>query len=534
MPFDLEKLGIIPPGEVLRNLPVERLVEDTISRDGGLLGPGGAVMIDTGVYTGRSPLDRYIVDEPGSTGKIWWGAVNRKVQEDVFDDLLTKVLRHYNNGPASQPIYLFDGKAGADDRYSLNVRIVAQKPWQSFFCRNMFIGLNDGELQNYQPDFTIINASDLKNEAWRYHGLHSETFILIHLGRKLAIIGGTEYGGEMKKGIFSVMNYLLPLKGVMTMHCSANVDDKGEHPALFFGLSGTGKTTLSTDPARPLIGDDEHGWSDHGIFNFEGGCYAKVINLDADSEPGIYSAIRFGALLENVVADPVTRQVDYSDASKTENTRVSYPLHHISNSLAATGRKSMSGHPETIIFLSADAYGVLPPVSKLNMLQTMYHFISGYTAKVAGTERGIAGPQATFSPCFGGPFLPLPPLTYARLLRDRIESSGAKVYLVNTGWSGGSATAGAERISIKATRNIISAILDGSIEKSSFEEDPVMGTMVPVKLPGVDTQILRPREAWSDPVAYDESARELAGKFIDNFKKYAADHAELVQAGPRA
>ena len=533
MAFGLTELGLNPPGEIRRNPSLEVLVEETIARDGGLLGPGGSVMIDTGIYTGRSPLDRYIVDEPSSTDNIWWGTVNRKVREDVFDKLLEKVQDHYNNGPADRPTYIFDGRAGADERHSLNVRIITQKAWQAFFCRNMFINLSAGEQENHQPGFTIINASDLKNNQWRLHGLHSETFILFHFGRRLAIIGGTEYGGEMKKGIFSVMNYLLPMRGVMTMHCSANVDRDGERPALFFGLSGTGKTTLSTDPERPLIGDDEHGWSDDGIFNFEGGCYAKVINLDSKAEPDIYNAIRYGALLENVVADPETRQVNYADASKTENTRVSYPLEHIPNSLAAAGKQSMSGHPATIIFLSADAYGVLPPVSKLNKRQAMYHFISGYTAKVAGTERGVDEPQATFSPCFGGPFLPLPPLTYARMLRDRIEASGARVYLVNTGWSGGRATSGASRISIQATRTIISAILDGSIENSSFEEDPVMGTLVPVKLPGVDSHILRPRDAWPDPVAYDDSARELAGKFIKNFEKYADDHAELQQFGPK-
>lgn len=530
---DLTTLGLHPPGEILRNPPLELLVEETLKHDGGRLGPGGAMMVDTGVYTGRSPLDRYIVDEPSSTDNIWWGPVNRKVMEDVFDQLYQKVIGHYNGGAPDQTTYVFDGMVGADERHSLKVRIIAQKAWQAFFCRNMFINLPDDQLNHHQPDFTIINASDLKNNQWRLHGLHSETFILFHLGRRIAIIGGTEYGGEMKKGIFSVMNYLLPLKGVMTMHCSANVDQDGERPALFFGLSGTGKTTLSTDPERPLIGDDEHGWSDAGIFNFEGGCYAKVINLDAQAEPDIFGAIRYGALLENVVSDPVTRAVDYADASKTENTRVSYPLAHISNSLAATGEKSVAGHPQTIIFLSADAYGVLPPVSKLNHDQAMYHFISGYTAKVAGTERGVEEPQATFSPCFGGPFMPLPPLTYARLLRDRIEASGAKVYLVNTGWSGGTATSGAARISIQATRTIITAILDGSIENSSFEEDPVLGTLVPVKLAGIDSHILRPRDAWSDPMAYDQTAAILAGKFVENFKQYAADHGELEKSGPK-
>ena len=530
--FGLDRLGIRPSGTIHRNLSVAELIALTVEQDGGHVGPRGAVMIDTGVYTGRSPLDRFIVDEPTSTDNIWWGPVNRKVQEEVFDALLAKVLDHYNSAAGSLPTYVFDGRAGADPRYALNVRIVAQKAWQAFFCHNMFIRPSAGELRDHEPDFTIINASGVVDPDWERHGLHSETFILFHLGRRLAIIGGTEYGGEMKKGIFSVMNYLLPLQGVLTMHCSANVDREGQHPALFFGLSGTGKTTLSTDPNRPLIGDDEHGWSDHGIFNFEGGCYAKVINLDPLAEPDIYNAIRKGALLENVVFDAKTGAVDYSDASKTENTRVSYPLDHIANSLYATGKPSVAGHPETIIFLSADAYGILPPVSRLDQAQAMYHFISGYTAKIAGTERGIDEPQATFSPCFGGPFMPLPPLRYAQLLQEKIEMTGARVYLVNTGWSGGSATSGAQRISIQATRRIITAILSGVIEDAAFSEDPVFGTQVPAQLPGVDSAILQPRDSWADPQAYDKTARELAGKFSENFKKYTAEHAELRQAGP--
>ncbi len=530
---DLKDIGILTPGIVRRNWPVTRLVEDILRLDGGRIGPRGAVIIGTGKYTGRSPNDRYIVDEPSSRDHIGWGAVNKKVSEEVFNGLYQKVLDYYNSDPDGQGVYLFEGRAGADPRYSLNVRMVAKKAWQAFFCDNMFIHATPEEQAHFSPEFTIINASDVVDEAWKEHGLNSETFIIFHLGKRIAIVGGTEYGGEMKKGIFSVMNYLLPLKRVMTMHCSANVDLQGEHPALFFGLSGTGKTTLSTDPNRPLIGDDEHGWSDHGVFNFEGGCYAKVINLDPVAEPDIYHAIRFGALLENVVFDETTGEVDYSDASKTENTRVSYPLDHIQNSLQANGSSSMAGHPETIIFLSADAYGVLPPVSKLSTEQAMYHFISGYTAKLAGTERGVNEPQATFSPCFGGPFMPLPPLTYANLLKEKMEISGAKVYLVNTGWSGGSAADGAQRISIKATRAIITSILTGAIEKEKFAKDPVFGTQVPLSLPGVDPAILRPRETWPDQQAYDATARLLAAKFVENFQKYVVDEANLVNAGPQ-
>ncbi|MEE9465322.1 MAG: phosphoenolpyruvate carboxykinase (ATP) [Candidatus Neomarinimicrobiota bacterium] len=531
--YDLKQIGINTPGEVRRNWPVARLVEHELLHDGGRMGPRGAVMVDTGIYTGRSPNDRFIVDEPTTSDKIWWGAVNRKVDEKVFDHLLGKVLDYYNDDPKDRGVYLFDGRSGADPRHSINVRILAKKAWQAHFCNNMFIRPTPEELESQKPDFTIINASDVVDEDWERHGMNSSTFIIFHMARRLAIIGGSEYGGEMKKGIFSVMNYMLPLKGVMAMHCSANTDANGENPALFFGLSGTGKTTLSTDPNRPLIGDDEHGWSEHGIFNFEGGCYAKVINLDPEAEPDIYNAIRFGALLENVVYDPETLQVDYGDASKTENTRVSYPLNHIENSLYAGGKDSIGGHPGKIIFLSADAYGVLPPVSKLNPLQAMYHFISGYTAKVAGTERGITEPQATFSPCFGGPFLPLPPLTYAHLLREKIEAHGSQVYLVNTGWSGGTATSGAKRISIQATREIITSILTGAIEEVECQADPVFGTMVPVSLPGVDSGILRPKGTWTDGQAYDKTASMLAGKFQENFTKYAAEEAGLVQAGPQ-
>ena len=532
MPFGLEELGITSPGQVRRNLPVQRLVEDILRMDGGRMGPAGATMISTGKYTGRSPDDRYIVDEPSSREQIWWGPVNHKVSAEVFEVLYRRVIDYYNRDADGRGVYLFDGQLGADPRYSLNVRILARKAWQAHFADNMFIRLTPKQLQSHRPEFTILNASDVVDDQWQAHGLNSEIFIIFHLGRRIAIIGGTEYGGEMKKGLFAVMNYLLPQKGVLTMHCSANVDRNGEHPALFFGLSGTGKTTLSTDPDRPLIGDDEHGWSDHGIFNFEGGCYAKVINLDPLAEPDIYAAIRFGALLENVVFDQETGAVDYSDASKTENTRVSYPLDHVGNSQSANGQASIAGHPDTIIFLSADAYGVLPPVSRLSTEQAMYHFISGYTAKVAGTERGVTEPQATFSPCFGGPFLPLPPLTYAQLLRDKLEASGAKVYLVNTGWTGGTADSGAKRIPIQATRAMITSILTGAIERAQSEVDPVFGTQVPTQLSGVDAALLRPKTTWPDGAAYEQTARKLVRAFEANFRNYAQDHSDLISAGP--
>ncbi len=529
--INLTKLGITQSTNIYRNLPVESLIEETILNGEGVMGMKGTVMVDTGSYTGRSPNDKYFVDEPSSSDHIWWGPVNRKVGEDVFDELYEKVTGYYNTHRNSKT-YVFDGFAGADPDYRLNVRMIAKKAWQAHFCHNMFIRPHQEELVEFLPDFTIINASDVQNEKFAEHGMNSETFILFHLGKKVAIIGGSEYGGEMKKGIFSVLHYILPLQGVLSMHCSANVDRNGGNTALFFGLSGTGKTTLSTDPNRPLIGDDEHGWSDNGIFNFEGGCYAKVINLDRHAEPDIYHAIRHGALLENVVYDKKSRCIDFTDGSKTENTRVSYPLDHIGNSIFAMGKPSMAVHPNTIIFLTCDAYGVLPPISKLSPEQAMYHFISGYTAKVAGTERGITEPKATFSPCFGGPFLTQHPLRYAELLQGKIEQHQSKVYLVNTGWIGGSAASGAKRISIQNTRSMITAILDGSIEQSKFATESVFGFAYPKSLIGVDTEVLNPRSAWENTDEYDRQSADLAALFVENFKNYGATVTYLESAGP--
>ena len=529
--IDLSSLGINDTGKVKRNLPVEILVEEIVKNDEGVIGLNGATMVDTGAYTGRSPNDKYFVDESSSSNNLWWCPVNRKVDEVIFNDLYEKVIQYYN-GNMDSSTYIFDGFAGADVEYRLNVRIIAKKAWQTHFCNNMFIRPRQQELEGFLPDFTIINASDVQNDKFVDHGLNSETFILFHLDKKVAIIGGTEYGGEMKKGIFSVLHYILPLKGVLSMHCSANVDKNGGNTALFFGLSGTGKTTLSTDPNRPLIGDDEHGWSDNGIFNFEGGCYAKVINLDKEAEPDIYNAIKYGALLENVVFDPQTRKIDFTDGSKTENTRVSYPLEHIENSIFASGKPSMALHPKTIIFLTCDAYGVLPPVSKLSTDQAMYHFISGYTAKVAGTERGITEPIATFSPCFGGPFLTLHPLKYAELLKSKIEQHDASVYLVNTGWIGGSASSGAKRISIKDTRAMITAILDGSIEKCEFKKEPIFNLSCPISLNAVDAEILDPRSAWKNVSEYDMYSAKLVELFVNNFKTYGDKVSYLESAGP--
>ena len=530
--LSLDKMGFTDLGQVLRNLPVEDIIENIIDHQEGTLGLNGAVMVDTGRYTGRSPKDKYFVDEESSNKNLWWGPVNAKIDESIFDDLYEQVVDYYNHSDDSNT-YVFDGFAGADPTYRLNVRIIAKKAWQAHFAHNMFIRPDEGELEGFNPDFTIINASDVYNQKFEAYGMHSKTFIIFHMAKRIAIIGGTEYGGEMKKGIFSVMNYMLPLQGVLAMHCSANVDKNAENPAIFFGLSGTGKTTLSTDPERPLIGDDEHGWSDDGIFNFEGGCYAKVIDLNPEHEPDIYNAIRHGALLENVVFDEETKEIDFTDASKTQNTRVSYPLNYIDNSVYGQGKPSMSGHPETIIFLTCDAYGILPPVSKLTPEQAMYHFISGYTAKVAGTERGITEPVATFSPCFGGPFLTLHPLKYAELLKQKMNQHQVPAYLVNTGWVGASAQSGAKRISLPVTRQIIHATLDGSIDSSAFETDPYFGIMVPQHLGDIGPDILVPAKAWKDHNEYNNIAMKLVKKFQKNFEQYDLGDAEILSAGPK-
>ena len=529
--LNLESLGLHNINQVHRNLSVESLIEETIKNGEGIIGPRGATIVDTGKFTGRSPKDKYIVDESSSSDKIWWGSVNKKIDETIFDELYQSVIDYYNSDDSKT--YLFDGFAGFDPSHNINIRIIAKRAWQAHFVNNMFIRPELDQLEDFSPDFTIINASSVQNKAFKEHGMNSETFIIFHLAKKIAIIGGTEYGGEMKKGIFSVLHYVLPQKGVLSMHCSANVDEDGSNSAIFFGLSGTGKTTLSTDPKRPLIGDDEHGWSDDGIFNFEGGCYAKTINLDPEDEPDIYNAIRHGALLENVVYDPHTRIVDYNDNSKTENTRVSYPLNYIENSVFAKGQPAIANHPETIIFLTCDAYGVIPPVSKLSPEQAMYHFISGYTAKVAGTERGVTEPTATFSPCFGGPFLTLHPLKYAELLREKINQHNVPSYLVNTGWIGAGAQSGAKRISLQVTRKIIYAILDGTIKNANFETDPYFGVDVPTSLDDLGPETLISSKAWSDLEEYKSVAEQLVNKFQENFKEFNIDDDKILKAGPK-
>ena len=528
----LEYLNIGDIGNIKRNLPVDQLVSDAVNNGEGEIGMRGVLMVDTGKYTGRSPNDKFFVKEDFSKDNLWIGPVNRHVDEAVFDELFEKVKDHYETNEDGNGAYVFDGFCGADSDYRLNVRIIARKAWQAIFVNNMFIRPEEGELDGFEPDFTIINASSVFDVKWAEHGLNSETFIIFNLEKRVAIIGGTEYGGEMKKGIFSIMHYYLPLKGVLSMHCSANVDPDGKNTALFFGLSGTGKTTLSTDSKRPLIGDDEHGWSDNGIFNFEGGCYAKAIDLNPEHEPEIYNTIRDGALAENVVYDNETKEIDFTDSSKTENTRICYPIHFIDNSLGAMGKDSMGDHPKTIIFLTCDAYGILPPVSKLTPEQAMYHFISGYTAKVAGTERGVTEPTATFSPCYGGPFLTLHPLRYAELLREKMNTYNVPCYLVNTGWIGANASSGAKRISLPVTRKIIHMILDGSIEQSDFIEDNYFGVQIPTVLDGIGTDILLPTEAWKNKEDYHQTARQLVGKFHSNFAQYNIADPAVQNAGP--
>ena len=503
--------------ETRYNLSTPLLVEANLSEKKGVLTKSGAIAVDTGKYTGRSPKDKYFVEEPGSKEEIWWGEVNQPITEETFEELYDLVCSEYS-ATKNKPTYVFEGFAGADPKYRIRVRVVAKLAWQAHFVSNMFIQANPEELEEFEPDFTIINASEAKNANYKASGMHSETFVAFHLGKKMALIGGTEYGGEMKKGVFSVLNYMLPLKGVLPMHSSCNVDLKTGSSTLFFGLSGTGKTTLSNDPERLLVGDDEHGWSDEGVFNFEGGCYAKVIDLSAEDEPLIYNAIRFGAQLENVVVDEDSREVDYSDISKTQNTRVSYPIKFIKSSLASRGLPSVAGHPEAVIFLTCDAFGVLPPVSVLSPEQAMYHFISGYTAKVAGTELGVTEPKATFSPCFGEPFLPLHPLRYAELLKQKLERHGAQAYLVNTGWSGASASSGAERISLKETRKIISAILNGDLKGCGTESDPVFNLSYPLNIEGVSLT-LDPVKAWTSRKEYVREAEKLSRLFSENSAK---------------
>jgi len=518
----LEDLGLSDIKEVYHNLSYDELFDKEQEDPYGHITSNGTFTVDTGIFTGRSPKDKYFVDQDPSNKYISWGAVNQPVSKEIFDDLFDKVKKQLSG----KKVYVQDAYCGAALESRKSIRVVTEIAWQAHFIKNMFIRPSEEDLETFKPEFTMYNAGKLSNEDYEKHGLHSDVFVMFNIEENIAIIGGTWYGGEMKKGIFSMMNYWLPLEGKLSMHCSANVGENKD-TALFFGLSGTGKTTLSTDPKRRLIGDDEHGWDDKGVFNFEGGCYAKCIGLDPQSEPEIFGAIKRNALLENVVIDEDGR-VDYNDGSKTENTRVSYPIEHIANH-----KKSLKApHPKKIIFLSADAFGVLPPVSRLTKEQAMYYFMSGYTAKVAGTERGITEPVATFSSCFGEAFLPLHPTVYAKLLGEKIDEHGVDVYLVNTGWTGGPYGVGT-RMSIKATRACINAILDGSIEDEEFEKTATFGLSIPKKLDGVDTIVLNPRNTWKNKSLFDASKKELAAMFIKNFKKYITEDSDFSSAGPK-
>jgi len=519
MLHQLELMGI-KPSSVKSNLTQDEWRDEELNRKEGRLSSNGTVIINTGIYTGRSPKDRFIVKNKETENLIDWGDVNFSLSDESFE-ILEKAVKKEMEG---KDLFVFDGYAGADKRYRLPLRVVTMMAWQGHFSHNMFIRPTKNELEEFEPEFTILNASSTNIENWKELGLNSKVFVILNLEKKMAIIGGTEYGGEIKKSIFSALNFYLPLEGVMPMHCSANIG-KNEDSALFFGLSGTGKTTLSTDPNRRLIGDDEHGWSDNGIFNFEGGCYAKTIKLDPSKEPDIFNAIKPGALLENVITDD-NGVVDYNDGTITENTRVSYPINHIEN-IEPT---EQGGHPRNVIFLTCDAFGVLPPISKLTPEMAMYHFLSGYTAKVAGTERGITEPVATFSTCFGAPFMPQYPTVYAELLGKKLKTHSAQAWLVNTGWSGGAYGTG-ERIDLPVTRRMLTAILNGELEKNSFKPDLNFKVLIPKNVPGVDSNILNPRNTWNDKDAYDKKADELIKLFKKNFVKYES-FGNFSKAGP--
>lgn len=508
-------------GVIHYNLPVSRLVELALERKEGKLSSTGALQVFTGKYTGRSPKDKFIVSEPSVMDRIDWGSVNQPISRQQFDLLFQKAQDYM----ADKELFIFDGFAGADPEHRLPIRVVNEYAWHNLFVRQLFVRPSKEELLKHKAEFTVIALPGLKADP-AVHGTRSETFICLSFEKRVVLIGGTEYAGEMKKSIFSVLNYLLPLQGDLPMHCSANVGEAGD-VALFFGLSGTGKTTLSADPNRRLIGDDEHGWTESGVYNFEGGCYAKCVNLSQEKEPQIWQAIRYGSVLENVVLDPETGEADYNDISLTENTRAAYPVEAIPNAVIP----GMAGHPKVIIFLTADAFGVLPPISKLTKEQAMYHFLSGYTSKLAGTERGVTEPEATFSACFGAPFLPLAPAVYAELLGQKIDEHEAKVYLVNTGWTGGPYGVG-QRMSLAYTRRMIAAALNGSLDQANYTADPIFGLWCPDAVEGVPGEVLQPRSTWQDKAAYEAAALELAQRFNRNFKKFANVDEAIVKAGP--
>jgi len=523
----LETHGLKNLKKIHWNLSTPHLYEHIINNGEGQLSHLGPMCVSTGEHTGRAPKDKFIVQEPSSQENIWWGKVNRPFSVEQFEALYSRVLAYLQG----KEVYVQDCCAGSDPKHQTHIRVITEQAWHSMFARNMFIQIRDmKKLETHEPAFTIIQVPGFKAVP-AIDGTNSEVFVIVDFGKQLVLIGGTSYAGEIKKSVFSILNYLLPQKqNVLSMHCSANIGKKGDS-SIFFGLSGTGKTTLSADPLRKLIGDDEHGWSDRGVFNFEGGCYAKVIRLSEKSEPEIYECTRrFGTLLENVVMDPDTRRLNLDDASLTENTRASYPITHIQNAVLS----GMGGHPNNVIMLTCDAYGVMPPVSKLTPEQAMYHFISGYTAKVAGTEKGMSRePTAIFSTCFGAPFMSLHPSVYADMLGERIDKYNVSCWLVNTGWTGGPYGVG-HRIEIKHTRAMIKAILEGELDQVKTQEDPVFGLRVPLKVKDVPDEILQPRSTWKNPKAYDEKAQELANQFIENFKEYESNvDKKILDASPK-
>jgi phosphoenolpyruvate carboxykinase (ATP) len=519
----LSEHGIDASAPVYRNPTTALLYTHALERRDGKLAEGGPLAVDTGKFTGRSPKDKFLVEEDSSQDRIWWGEVNQPISEDNFGRLRDKVTLHLESAEA---LYVIDAWAGADPAHRIGVRVITAHPYHALFAKTMFIDLAPGEEQTFSPQALVLHTPDLEADPAE-DGTRTGTFVVLHPGRTELLVGGTYYAGEIKKSIFTVMNDRLPLEGVFPMHCSANVGDDGT-VAVFFGLSGTGKTTLSADPERKLIGDDEHGWGDNGVFNIEGGCYAKVIHLSPTAEPEIYKTTRtFGTILENVAIDE-QGILDLDDASKTENTRAAYKLEQIANALPT----KMAGHPQSVIFLTADAFGILPPIAKLSNAQALYFFLSGFTAKLAGTEIGVTEPQPTFSTCFGQPFLPQHPKVYARMLDAKLAEHGSTVWLLNTGWTGGPFGEG-ERMPIHATRAMLSAAVSGVLDVSEFRVDPLFGFEVPTAVPGVDTKLLTPRDTWNDPEHYDRKARELAQMFADNIAKRFADVGASIQAaGP--
>ncbi len=533
---DLSQYGIKDAKEVFYNLSYEELFDHETDPalegfEKGFVTDTGAVAVDTGIFTGRSPKDKYIVREDSSQDNIWWAdgknrSDNKAISDEVWQSLKENTIQQFHG----KRLYVMDAYCGANENTRIKIRVITEVAWMAHFVKNMFIRPSDEELENFEPDFVMLNACKTVNKDWVEQGLNSDVYVAFNLKEHHAVVGGTWYGGEIKKGFFSVMNYYLPLEGIAAMHCSANMGKSGD-TAIFFGLSGTGKTTLSADPNRYLIGDDEHGWDNDGIFNFEGGCYAKCINLSKEEEPDIYNAIRRDALLENVVFDSNSGEVDFSNTSKTENTRVSYPLYHIKNIVKPVSKGT---HPKKIIFLTADAFGILPPVARLNRDQAMYYFLSGYTAKLAGTERGVKEPLPTFSSAFGAAFLLLHPTIYAQELARKMKEHGATAYLVNTGWIGGPYGIG-KRIDIDSTRRIINAILDGSLDNTEVQELAPFGLMIPKRIKGVDPQILNPKNTWKYETAYMKQANDLAEKFIANFEQFTdtEEGQRLVAAGPQ-